>query len=96
MGEKSNEHFNGHPLEVIDISIHEKEEIGISGFIFRQLGDGNKTAKELTDAYVKLTGRPYDAARNNISNALARQKDAGKVDRKFPKGERVADWFLIK
>jgi len=73
-----------------------ESNLGISDFIIKELNGRSKTTKELADEFAKYKGWEFEIARNNISNALARLRDIGKIDRRFRSGERGADWFLIQ
>ena len=55
-----------------------------------------KTSRVISEAYAKATGKAFDVARNNISNALARLKDAGKVGSKPISGTNEFIWFTIE
>jgi hypothetical protein len=72
-----------------------ESDIGISGFILRELFKGDKTTKVLSEEFAKQRSKDYDVARNNISNALSRLRDSGQIDRRFKRGSKAATWFLL-
>lgn len=65
-------------------------------FILAQLGTGEKTSKEIIDAYAEVTDKKTKAVSNNITNALARLKTAKTIDSKKQDGSNTHVYYLIK
>lgn len=88
-------YYGGGQLEILtpDSALR---QIGISDWIVNLLTDmGPRETKEIIEAYSSYLDKPYESVRNNVSNALTRLKDAGRIEQSEGEG-RGSVWSVPK